>query len=136
VIFGRTRPKLLYSAHLYAFTWISFSPDHWSFPSGHAVTATAVAASLFLLWPRHVLVYVLFAAIVAASRLIVGEHYLSDVVAGAFIGLASTRGVARLFARGGIDLESARVGVAPKTPPWPCRYLSPRRGPTAGIEDR
>src|SRR5260370_27915762 len=87
VIVGRPRPKLFFSAGNYEFSWIGLSADHWSFPSGHAATAAAFATALWCLWPQPVLFYVIGAALVAISRVVMGAHYLSDVVMGAFIGL-------------------------------------------------
>jgi undecaprenyl-diphosphatase len=60
--------------------------DHYSFPSGHtlhAVAFTLVAAAYypFLAW-----VAVPFTVLVAASRIMLGLHYPSDVAAGAVIG--------------------------------------------------
>ncbi|MCS6970906.1 MAG: phosphatase PAP2 family protein [Planctomycetota bacterium] len=62
--------------------------DRFSFPSGHtlhavlfSVIATAHAGWLgWIVWP--------FTVLVAASRLVLGLHYLSDVLAGAAIGAA------------------------------------------------
>jgi membrane-associated phospholipid phosphatase len=100
VIVGRPRPKLLFASGAYEFSWIGLGADHWSFPSGHAATAAALAAALWCLWPRPLLLYAIAAALVAASRVVVGAHYLSDVVMGAFIGIVVTRAVAAAFARG------------------------------------
>ncbi len=134
VLFGRTRPKLLFSSDIFAFTWLGARADHWSFPSGHAATIAALATALWCLWPRHLLFYILLGVIVSASRLVVGAHYLSDTLAGAFIAVVATRGVALLFAKGGIDLARSRRARAAASggPPWPCRLLGRaalRRGP-------
>jgi lipid A 4'-phosphatase len=110
VLFGRARPKLLFSEHLYGFTGLAFRADHWSFPSGHTVTIAALMTALWYLWPRHLLFYILVAAIVAASRIAVDQHYLSDVAAGAFIGVATVHATAWGFARAGIDLAAALRG--------------------------
>ncbi len=121
--FGRLRPKLLFQLDLYGFTWLSWRPDHWSFPSGHTATIVALFGALWWLWPQHLLFYILAAAIVAGSRIVVGAHYPSDVMAGALVAVLSTRYVALVFAGWGIDLAASRhgrVGVAPM-PPWPCR---------------
>jgi len=91
VVVGRTRPKLLFDGGAYDFTWFGFRADHWSFPSGHATTAAALMAALWCLWPRPVWLYIAGAALVAASRVITDQHYLSDVVAGAAIGVGVTR---------------------------------------------
>jgi membrane-associated phospholipid phosphatase len=123
VIFGRSRPKLLFQSDIYDFSWLSWRPDHWSFPSGHATTIVALMAALWYLWPQHLLFYILAATIVAASRVVVGAHYLGDVLAGALIAVLTTRYVAQILARGGIDLAAASEGLcAPgEELPWPCR---------------
>ena len=124
ILFGRVRPKLLFRSDLYGFTWFSWRPDHWSFPSGHTTTIVALMAALWWLWPRHLLFYLLVATIVAASRIVVGAHYPSDVIAGALIAILSTRGVVWVFARWGIVLADAGRGVQDFAgiPPWPCRF--------------
>lgn len=94
VVVARTRPKLLFESGAYDFTWFGFRADHWSFPSGHATTAAALMAALWCLWPRPFWLYVAAAALVAASRVITGQHFVSDVVAGAAIGVVVTRLVA------------------------------------------
>jgi lipid A 4'-phosphatase len=122
-ILGRPRPKLLFNAGVYDFSWLGMHPDHWSFPSGHSATIVALMMALWCLWPRHLLFYVLVACLVASSRVAVGAHYLSDVLAGAFIAVLTTRGIALIFARSGIDLADARRGrrALRGMPPWPCR---------------
>ena len=67
--------------------WASLlPPDRFSFPSGHTITAFAVAVPLGLYYPS-LLAGLLFCALsVAASRILLGLHYLSDVVAGMAIG--------------------------------------------------
>jgi membrane-associated phospholipid phosphatase len=121
--FGRTRPKLLFGRGLYGFDGPAWRPDHWSFPSGHTATIVALATALWWLWPRHLLFYMSVAALVAASRVVVGAHYPSDVVAGALIAVLTTRAVVWLFARSGIDPATIRSGVREESaiPPWPCR---------------
>ena len=62
--------------------------DRYSFPSGHtlhAVSFTTVAVTSF---PELAWRLVPFAALVAASRVVLGLHYPSDVAAGAIIGAA------------------------------------------------
>jgi undecaprenyl-diphosphatase len=60
--------------------------DRYSFPSGHtlhAVTFTAIAISYV---PQLAIVLVPFALLVAASRVVLGLHYPTDVLAGAMLG--------------------------------------------------
>jgi len=61
-------------------------PDLFSFPSGHTITAFAMAVSLFHYYPAMAPVLLFAAASVAASRVLLGMHYPSDVVVGAMIG--------------------------------------------------
>jgi lipid A 4'-phosphatase len=94
LVVGRTRPKLLFTTGAYDFTWFGWHPDHWSFPSGHAATAAALMTVLWCLWPRPLWLYAAAAALVAISRVVTGQHYLSDVIAGAVIGVVVTRALA------------------------------------------
>ncbi|HEY3909929.1 MAG TPA: phosphatase PAP2 family protein [Stellaceae bacterium] len=123
VSLGRTRPTLLFSHNLYAFTWFGWRADHWSFPSGHTATFVALVTALWWLWPEHLLFYILAAAIVAASRVVGGAHYPSDVIGGALIAVLTTRYVALVFVRAGIDPSASLRGeTAIGGPlPWPCR---------------
>lgn len=73
-------------------------PDQFSFPSGHTITAFAVAVCLSGFYPQLDGVLFFVAASVAASRIILGMHFLSDVVAGGFIGGGLGYIFLRLFA--------------------------------------
>jgi membrane-associated phospholipid phosphatase len=67
----------------------------WSFPSGHAMAAAAVATVLIAVvpWPRGrnriavVTFVVILVAAVAASRLALGVHYVTDVIGGLALGV-------------------------------------------------
>src|SRR5215813_9473500 len=125
VFFGRTRPKLLFHSDVYSFTWLSWRSDHWSFPSGHSATIVALVTALWFLWPQHLLFYILVATIVCMSRVVVGAHYLGDILAGSLIAVLTTLFTAQVFAKCGIDLTAVRRGqIAPRAaPPWPCRHF-------------
>ncbi|MGC2408725.1 MAG: phosphatase PAP2 family protein [Methyloceanibacter sp.] len=85
-IIGRARPKLFDATGPLDFQLFAFTPDHASFPSGHATNIFALATVLAMLWPRgRVLLYTV-AAWIAASRVLIGQHYFTDVVAGAILG--------------------------------------------------
>jgi undecaprenyl-diphosphatase len=93
----RARPTTAVLAHVHGH----------SFPSGHAAAATALACSAALLVvatqaPRRrvaVLALVTYAATVCVSRIVLGVHYLTDVVAGAALAVAIVLLMAMLLAR-------------------------------------
>ncbi len=61
-------------------------PDKFSFPSGHSITAFAVALSLSSFYPELLAGLLFLATSVALSRVMLGLHYLSDAVAGSALG--------------------------------------------------
>jgi lipid A 4'-phosphatase len=125
VVFGRTRPKLLFSAHLYGFTWFGWHANYWSFPSGHTATIVSLMTALWYLWPSHVLFYMLIGTIVSASRVVSGAHFLGDTIAGAWLAILTTRCIVLLFARNGVDLAAPRHGrpTQAEASPGPCQHL-------------
>lgn len=93
-IFRRTRPR-----DIFPHCWAQIhTRDVFSFPSGHSTTAFAVALSLGSFFPEILPLLLVIAANIAVSRVIVGMHFLSDVLVGsglgACIGYAAFRFVA------------------------------------------
>ena len=60
--------------------------DKYSFPSGHTMHAVGFTLVIMGNFPELGLLITPFVFLVASSRLILGLHYPSDVIAGAFIG--------------------------------------------------
>lgn len=90
---GRKRPRTL-APHC----WTTLlPPDKFSFPSGHTTTAFAVAASLGVFYPGVLPGLLFCAASVALSRILLGMHFLSDVLAGAALGSALGYTAAAVF---------------------------------------
>jgi len=101
-IIGRHRPKLEiapFSFHPFAggIFGLFHAEKGLSFPSGDATLAFATAACLSLLIPRASSLFYLAALIVAAERVLENAHYLSDVIAGAGIGILIGHFLTRWF---------------------------------------
>jgi len=60
--------------------------DRYSFPSGHTLHAVAFSLVGTTYYPELAWIFVPFAVLVALSRLALGLHYPTDVMAGAAIG--------------------------------------------------
>lgn len=102
---GRARPRLLPGFGAYRFHPLSMDINYASFPSGHAATVFAMATALGLMLPRCRLPLFLLAGVIAVSRIMVEAHYLSDVVAGAALGVASAQVLARTLSGWSIGFD-------------------------------
>lgn len=106
--FARTRPDL----------WLSIAPEtSYSFPSGHAMgSMTLAAVAILLAWPTRwrcaiAVPAVVLALLVGFSRIYLGVHYPSDILAGWAAALVWTVGVyALVFNR---HLRPWQAGTAP-----------------------
>lgn len=61
-------------------------PDQFSFPSGHTIVAFGCAVPVALFYPSHAIAVLFCALSIAISRILLGMHFLSDVLAGALVG--------------------------------------------------
>ena len=79
--------------------WAMVTPtDEFSFPSGHTMTACAITVCLGHFYPGWESTLLLVTVSIAASRIVLGMHFLSDVLAGALIGTALGYGAVLLLA--------------------------------------
>lgn len=67
--------------------WLTGTPlDKFSFPSGHTLHAVLFSVVALNYYPQLSVVLLPFTMMVALSRVVLGLHYPSDVLAGALIG--------------------------------------------------
>ncbi|AXK72281.1 PAP2 family protein [Lysobacter sp. TY2-98] len=105
-VFARARPAL----------WVSIAPEStYSFPSGHAMGSATLACVVACLawntrwrWPV-IVVGVLFTLGVGMSRVYLGVHYPSDILAGWAAAIAWTLGVRFIAFRRGLMTGSSKV---------------------------
>jgi membrane-associated phospholipid phosphatase len=88
-ILGRYRPIELFQDDLYGLHFFSMQWAQHSLPSGHALSVFAAATALSVLYRRYAPLFFFVAVLVAASRLVLNMHYLSDLILGAYIGIIS-----------------------------------------------
>jgi len=60
--------------------------DAHSFPSGHTTAAFSIATTTSLFYPNISIIIILLASCVGISRMYLGVHYPTDVLAGTFLG--------------------------------------------------
>ncbi len=88
-ILGRLRPEYLFEGGRAGFVFWHFDFGANTFPSGHAQAIFAVATVLCFAWPRARITLITLATAVALSRVILSTHFLSDVLVGAYLGVAA-----------------------------------------------
>ena len=83
LFFARSRPPLTLGA-----IFVNSPLHDYSFPSGHATFAWALAIVLASKEPRLKYFYYTLAVLICLSRIYLGYHYPSDVVAGSLLGVS------------------------------------------------
>jgi membrane-associated phospholipid phosphatase len=87
-VFGRTTTReWLLKPELYGFHWFQGGGLNAGFPSGHMAVFSAMTASLWRFYPRYRVFYAIFLLILAVALIATNYHFLSDVIAGAYLGV-------------------------------------------------
>jgi membrane-associated phospholipid phosphatase len=98
-VVGRGRPFVGGAeANVFNFSHFAGTQAYSSFPSGHSITAAALAFAVAAVWPRARGLMIVYAVIIVATRLVLLAHHPSDVVAGALLGVIGAMCVRYWFA--------------------------------------
>lgn len=111
-IIGRARPQHFEQYGAFSFDPFAVDASWASFPSGHSATIGAVGGALLLFWPGARGIILPVTMVLAATRIVVGAHYPSDVVVGYAFGFVFAVFSGALFARLGYLFE-CRPGHLP-----------------------
>jgi membrane-associated phospholipid phosphatase len=98
-LIGRARPMVGGSLDPFLYSPFVWRADYAGMPSGHATTAFAVLVAFGTLWPRSRTLWLVYALLIAVSRVVVTAHYPSDVLAGALVGIGGAIVVRHYFAQ-------------------------------------
>lgn len=89
ILLGRYRPDMLMTQDLYGFHFLAFGNALHSTPSGHATLAFCgfycIARLLQKPWLTPILL--LCAVVICLAKLILADHYCSDILFGAYLGI-------------------------------------------------
>lgn len=96
--FGRGRPEEFLESGAFSFQHFINDWTFQSFPSGHATTAIASAFVIGFMAPRFFRLILLIALMTGFSRIVIGMHYPTDVVAGFVVGTVGAYAVRNFFA--------------------------------------
>lgn len=107
LLFGRIETRVWLKAPVPpGLQWFRPGEGHEGFPSGHMTVFVSLAAACWIFFPRLRKVLLSFLLLLGAALIGTNYHFVSDVIAGAYLGLAVAAATAIL-------LEKSSVGRMP-----------------------
>jgi membrane-associated phospholipid phosphatase len=95
IVFGRTWPESWMGPHIsfirdgaYGFHPFHGGPAYTAFPSGHIAAICAIVFVLWACYPKFRPFYALFVLVTAVALVVSNLHFVSDVIAGVFLGIS------------------------------------------------
>ena len=96
-IVGRPRPNHTNFEDVFDFKFFTLESSFHSFPSGHSSTIFIVCLILVSALPKLKYFFYFLASVVAFSRVIVGAHFFTDILAGAILALILFKALNKLI---------------------------------------
>jgi membrane-associated phospholipid phosphatase len=100
---GRHRPRTGHEPWDWNFfengIWGLFNQKNLTFASGHTTLAFAWATGMAIAYPRFRRVFYALAALCGVQRVLSADHYLTDVLVGAALGVVTVRLMFRILSR-------------------------------------
>jgi undecaprenyl-diphosphatase len=115
-VIGRARPFVTGIADPFVYWPFNGTAAYASLPSGHGTTAFAVLVAVGSLWPRYRTILLIYALLIAVSRVVVIAHHPTDVLAGAVVGIVGAVLVRRYFALRRLGFSIAPDGTIHQLP--------------------
>jgi membrane-associated phospholipid phosphatase len=88
LLFGRVQTRVWLQDPSAARQWFHPGEGHNGFPSGHMMVFAALAAALWVFYPETKGPCLFFLALLGAALIVTNYHFLGDVIAGGYLGLA------------------------------------------------
>jgi membrane-associated phospholipid phosphatase len=114
--FGRTWPDTwgpgivsLVRDNVYGFHFFQSGKSFESFPSGHAAVAAAVLSVIWILFPNLRVFCTIGLIAVDVSLVALNLHFLSDVVAGSFVGISTGVFTVALWSASTVEIQAAKL---------------------------
>lgn len=88
---GRQRPHISPERFPFVFRPLTNHWDWHSFPSGHTQTLFCVATVVGHLWPKQKMFFWILAGVLSFTRVMAVQHFSSDVIGGALLGILGSQ---------------------------------------------
>jgi membrane-associated phospholipid phosphatase len=100
LLFGRIETRAWLRNPLpHGFEWLPPGDGHAGFPSGHMTVIAALAAACWTFFPEHRPLLLCVPLLLGAALVLTNYHFLGDVVAGGYLGLAVAAATRRALER-------------------------------------
>jgi membrane-associated phospholipid phosphatase len=88
IVFGRSNTRCwLRDPSIYGFHWFQMKEHCEGFPSGHMIVITALLAVLWRFYPGSRILVTVTGVLLGLALIATNYHFLSDVLAGAYLGV-------------------------------------------------